>query len=176
LERGRIKVVKQYAADKKRRNPKSKTSQRNLSIDVGTVNFLKEWKAVQQQELFDGEKVPGSTPVCTNELGDFIDPNIFNRWRRHYFAKHGLGCFKKEESYIDRQGNKRVRRTQYEGFNLHELRHTQATLLIGSGTDIKTVQTRLGHSSASLTMDIYAHAIEQNDRDAAETIGDFLNG
>ena len=63
----------------------------------------------------------------------------------------------------------------YEGFNLHELRHTQATLLIGSGADIKTVQNRLGHSSASLTMDIYAHAIEQNDRDAAEKIGSLLN-
>jgi integrase len=176
LERGRIKVMKQYAADKKRRNPKSKTSQRNLAIDTGTVSFLREWKEIQRQELFDGNKVSRNTPVCTNELGDFIDPDIFNRWRRNYFAKHGLGRFKKEESYTDRQGNKRIRRTQYEGFNLHELRHTQATLLIGSGTDIKTVQNRLGHSSASLTMDIYAHAIEQNDRDAAETIGEFLNG
>jgi integrase len=174
LERGRIKVVKQYAADKERRNPKSKTSQRNLAIDEGTVSFLKEWKEVQQQELFDGDEVLGSVPVCANELGNFKDPNIFNRWRRNYFANHGLGCFKKEESYIDRQGNKRIRRTDYEGFNLHELRHTQATLLIGSGTDIKTVQTRLGHSSASLTMDIYAHAIEQNDREAAVTIGNLL--
>ena len=63
----------------------------------------------------------------------------------------------------------------YEGFNFHELRHTQATLLIGQGADIKTVQNRLGHSSASLTMDIYAHAIEQNDREAADAIGDLLS-
>ena len=54
------------------------------------------------------------------------------------------------------------------------LRHTQATLLIGSGADIKTVQQRLGHSSASLTMDIYAHFIAQNDRVAANTIGGIL--
>ena len=44
-------------------------------------------------------------------------------------------------------------------------------LLIGSGADIKTVQHRLGHSSASLTMNIYAHAIAANDRIAADTIG-----
>ena len=54
------------------------------------------------------------------------------------------------------------------------MRHTQATLLIGSGADIKTVQQRLGHSSASLTMDIYAHFIAQNDRVAANTIGGIL--
>jgi len=55
-------------------------------------------------------------------------------------------------------------------------RHTQATLLIGSGADIKTVQNRLGHSSASLTMNIYAHAIAANDRTAADTIGDTIFG
>ena len=47
-------------------------------------------------------------------------------------------------------------------------------LLIGSGADIKTVQNRLGHSSASLTMNIYANAIEQNDRGAADIIGNSL--
>ena len=32
----------------------------------------------------------------------------------------------------------------------------------------------MGHSSASLTMDIYAHFIAQNDRAAANTIGGIL--
>jgi hypothetical protein len=58
---------------------------------------------------------------------------------------------------------------------VHELRHAQATLLIGNGTDIKTVQHRLGHSTASLTMNIYAHAIAQNDRGAAEAISGILH-
>lgn len=53
---------------------------------------------------------------------------------------------------------------------------TQATLLISNGTDIKTAQNRLGHSTAALTMDIYAHAIEQNDREAADEIGELLGG
>lgn len=56
----------------------------------------------------------------------------------------------------------------------HLARYSQATLLIGSGADIKTVQNRLGHSSASLTMNIYANAIEQNDRGAADIIGNSL--
>ena len=37
--------------------------------------------------------------------------------------------------------------------------------------DTKTVQHRLGHSTASLTMDIYTHTIAQDDREAANTIG-----
>ena len=69
----------------------------------------------------------------------------------------GLGEFGPSVRYTDLTGRKRWRKGAYIGYNLHELRHTQATLLIGSGADIKTVQQRLGHSSASLTMDIYAH-------------------
>ena len=87
---------------------------------------------------------------------------------------HGLGTFEKVEVWHDRNGIKRYRRSGYKGYNLHELRHTQATVLIGSGADIKTVQNRLGHSSASLTMNIYAHAIEQNDRESDDTIGRVL--
>ena len=70
---------------------------------------------------------------------------------------------------------KRLHGLPYVGFNFHELRHTQATLLIGQGTDIKTVQHRLGHSSASLTMDVYAHAMPANDEAAARLMQDELS-
>gem|GEM_PF-5087978 len=49
------------------------------------------------------------------------------------------------------------------------------TLLIGFGADIKTVQQCLGHSSVSLIMDIYAHFIAQNDREAADAIGEIIS-
>ena len=62
----------------------------------------------------------------------------------------------------------------FSSSSYHLARYSQATLLIGSGADIKTVQNRLGHSSASLTMNIYANAIEQNDRGAADIIGNSL--
>lgn len=174
LEKKRLYVSKQFDSKRVRRDPKSSASKRNLSIDDGTVAFLRDWKAMQSELFMVGKDVPVDFPVCTNEHGGFIDPNVFNRWRRNFFAAHGLGSFKKVEEHIDKNGVKRYRMSGYEGFNFHELRHTQATLLIGSGADIKTVQNRLGHSNASLTMNIYAHAIEQNDRDAADTIGNLL--
>ena len=101
---------------------------------------------------------------------------MFSRWFRGFCVEKGFGAYGEQEPVIDAAGRKRIRKAKYEGLNFHELRHTQATLLIGSGADIKTVQTRLGHSSAQLTMNIYAHAIEANDRDAADAIGDILSG
>jgi integrase len=44
-----------------------------------------------------------------------------------------------------------------EGFSFHDLRHYFASLLIASGADIKTVQARLRHATATTTLDTYSH-------------------
>ena len=42
--------------------------------------------------------------------------------------------------------------------SLHDLRHTFATQCVRAGMDIKTLQSILGHSSAAITLDVYASA------------------
>ena len=48
----------------------------------------------------------------------------------------------------------------------HDLRHTAATLWLTNGVDLKTAQTWLGHSTATLTADTYSHYLG-SDADAA---------
>ena len=61
-------------------------------------------------------------------------------------------------------------REQYQ-FRLHDLRHFSATELIGAGVDIRTVAGRLGHADPAITLRVYAHALEERDRAAAELLG-----
>ena len=53
---------------------------------------------------------------------------------------------------------------------LHDLRHTSATLLLSLGTDIETVSRRLGHSKASVTLDIYGHGLPEDERKATDSL------
>ena len=53
----------------------------------------------------------------------------------------------------------------------HSLRHTNASLLIAQGVDVRTVASLLGHAQASTTLDIYAHAFDKNKRKAQEKLG-----
>jgi len=55
-----------------------------------------------------------------------------------------------------------------EGLTFHDLRRANATGLVAAGVDVKTAQTRLGHSSSRLTLDLYAQAVAARNRDAAE--------
>ena len=60
--------------------------------------------------------------------------------------------------------------------HFHELRHFAATTAIGAGTDVRTVAGRLGHADASVTLRVYAHALEARDRDMAQVLSSAVLG
>lgn len=64
-----------------------------------------------------------------------------------------------------------MRAAKLQGFDVHELRHYYASLLIRYGESIKTVQARLGHKSAEETLNTYSHLWPDSDdrsRDAVD--------
>jgi len=58
--------------------------------------------------------------------------------------------------------------------HVHALRHFSATQAIASGFDPVTVGSRLGHADPSITLRVYAHALERRDRDLANSLGQAL--
>lgn len=175
LKRKKLMVVQQYTQKKKLKKPKSVAGVRVLSLDDETIEFLGQWK-VEQSSILAANEITQTenTPVVCDNFGKRIDPIYFTKWFQKFCAQHGYGSFKVVEPYLDSQGKyrgwKRTRRSGYEGLCFHELRHTQATLLIANHCDIKTVQHRLGHSDVETTLNIYSHFIEANDESAAQTI------
>ena len=145
----KLRVAHSLTNDNELKAPKTKAGVRTVSLDGSTADALKEWKARQASELAKfGVRQTAATPICCDSTGGFINPANFTHWWGEFREQAG-----------------------FPGLKLHELRHTQATLLLANGVDVKTVQTRLGHSSGSVTLDWYAHAIPENDGEAAELMG-----
>jgi integrase len=63
---------------------------------------------------------------------------------------------------------------QATGPGMHALRHYYASLLIRYGESVKTVQARLGHASASETLDTYSHLWPDSDDRTREAIDSVL--
>lgn len=60
------------------------------------------------------------------------------------------------------------------GVRLHDLRHYVATQLLTAGVDVRTVAGRLGHRSASTTLNVYSHFLPEADRAASEVLASLL--
>jgi len=149
---GLVSVVRTLKADGTLKEPKTEAGRRVVAVDAVTMAHLKAWKALQAEALdtlcID---VGEASPVLCSATGGFLGTANFERWWRSF--RTGAG---------------------FPDLRYHELRHTQATQLLAQGVDVKTVQARLGHSDASLTLNWYAHAVPENDRAAADRLGELF--
>lgn len=137
-----------------RSSTKSDAGVRTIALDQETLIHLLQWKCLQAKLMgsLDLSQTPKIPIFCTNTFTK-IDKQNFERWWRTWREDQG-----------------------FPNLLFHELRHTQATQLLANGVDIKTVQNRLGHSSASVTLNFYSHAMPGNDQKAASLIGDLFSG
>jgi integrase len=135
------------------KSPKTKRGRRNISLPPEAVVMLRAHKVSQlEYRLAVGVgKADASTLVFSDYEGRPIKPHTVSRtWRRF------------------------VKANALPSVSFHSLRHTHASVLIKAGVDILTISRRLGHSSASITLDVYGHLIGGADEAAANAIGRLL--
>jgi integrase len=67
-----------------------------------------------------------------------------------------------------------IERIGMKGLRFHDLRHSHASQLLRNGVPVKSVQERLGHANASITLNTYAHVMAGDDERAVQMIEDRL--
>jgi len=108
-------------------DPKSKYSIRKVDLPDELAHELKKWKL-----------------ACPKSDHDLVFPS----------AEGKMSC---HENVVKRHFNPALRRAGLRHVSFHSLRHTNASIRIISGQNIKYIQTQLGHSSIKVTMDVYGH-------------------
>ena len=73
-----------------------------------------------------------------------------------------------DPTYVSRHFDRLVARHGLPRIRLHDLRHTSASIGLASGESLLEVSRRLGHSSITITADIYSHLSPAIAREAAE--------
>lgn len=127
---------------------KSDAGQRVIKLDAGTVERLKAWRKRQLEErLTAGTAYNDQGFVLSNELGEPVHPELISKTFRRLAGKHGLPVIK-----------------------LHALRHQYATALKAAGVKIDVASKLLGHSSITVTNDIYGHLWDDTAEEANEGV------
>ncbi|PWE29351.1 site-specific integrase [Maritimibacter sp. 55A14] len=121
--------------------PKSRTSKRVIPMSPTVVSTLKAWKLTCP----NGEL----SLVFPNGKGNVENhSNIHNRVFVPLLVNNGI---------VDEDGKPK--------FSFHALRHAAASLFIEQGWPPKKIQSILGHSSITMTMDVYGHLFESPEDD-----------
>ena len=76
---------------------------------------------------------------------------------------------------VSKEFPKLVRAEGLPHLTFHGLRHAHATLALSAGVNPKIVSERLGHSSISVTMDIYSHVLPGMQEEAALAVEPLLD-
>lgn len=152
------------------KEPKTAAGHRTITLPASCMRLLKEWKKQEKSlALALGSKWEGKRGREFEENYIFIqlasgrpmDLQTPTHKFREILTAYNARCTSEED--------------KLPMIRLHDLRHTNATLLISQNTDIRTVAGRLGHSKASVTLDIYSHVLKASDEKAAETLENLFS-
>lgn len=132
--------------------PKTASSRRTVDLDAHTVAVLRAWRKTQLEERMRAASAWADEEwVFTNEIGEPLRPDTITR------------------QFVNRAKALGLPPTDIKG-----LRHAHATALLAAGVHPKVVQERLGHSSITVTMDIYSSVLPGMQREAVERLAAMM--
>ena len=126
---------------------KKKKSRRVIVLPEFVIDALRD-ALIEQQKLREmcGADYENNDLICCEPDGRPVEPDrlseIFAYFRRRLML----------------------------GYRFHDLRHGHASQALRDGVPVKTVQARLGHSTAAFTLDVYGHVMPGDDQRAADSI------
>ena len=131
---------------------KNTQSVRTLKLGEYSMALLKRHKEKQDElKAIVGKAWKYPTFVFTTEIGEYINYGSINDKLKALLEENELPIL-----------------------TVHALRHTNASLMINSGVDIKAVSARLGHCNISITADTYGHIFDAYQAKIAQSVEDKL--
>jgi integrase len=155
LDKGQLMVrhtLSRVGAELVLTEPKTDRSRRRVPLHAGVVTQLRAHRTRQLQErLQAGDQWTDTGAVFATEFGTMVDPR--NLLRAVEIA---------------------ARKAGFEDVGAHTMRHSAAVAWLESGVHIKAAADLLGHSSISITGDLYGHTSDDTARAAVDGLGAAL--
>ena len=133
------------------KDPKTESSKRVLHAPEELIVKIKKLKGEQNKLKLLGILENPYNLVCLNKnLNPWSNQNLTAAYKR----------------FLSLNNIRKIR--------LHDLRHTNATIMLLSGTNMKTVSNRLGHTDIKISMNKYSHVLEEMDKEASNNLSQIL--
>lgn len=132
--------------------PKTEASQREIVVPQTIIEELiqQKEKQIANKKLLGNEYIDNDLVCCYNN-GKNFSPGAVS----HLFADT-------------------LKANNFRHIRFHDLRHTNATLMLNADISPKVASARLGHSKVNTTLDIYSHVAKKKQEESAEKLDKFF--
>ena len=131
---------------------KTTKSRRTLKLPTWIFDLVKQLRAEQAlHRLALGDQWQECGRLFTKQDGSPISPEQSYKWLKRF-------CEEKKLPFL----------------GIHQFRHLNASLLIYTGEDVRSVSAALGHSQTTTTLNIYAHTFETAQARACDALAEAL--
>ena len=136
------------------KEPKTELSKRIIAIPDTIIALLKDYKLHQENEISKlGNLGKHTDRLFTTWDGSPMNPDTVTDWFAKFIKKHHL-----------------------PHITFHGLRHTNVSLLIADGVDVRTIASRVGHANPTTTLNLYSHMLRKSDQMAADSLEKRIMG
>ena len=140
----------------------------NIDLKNRTLSVLKTVQRVRNEDkkeksktMINFAKPKSSASERIIPIPDFLADLLEEYRRDDGFILRDDGKFTDTRN-ISRRFKKTLELAKLPDFNFHILRHTFATRALELGFDAKTLSEILGHSSVTITLNLYAHSLTEH--------------
>lgn len=137
---------------------KTTNSNRKVPLLEYTISKLKELKIIQDFNKTQNNNYNKNDFLVCKEDGSPYSPDYISKNYRRVMKEYKI-CEKLELPYI----------------RFHDLRHTYATMLLSANVNPKVVAELVGHSSVSMTLNVYSHVLPSLKENAISKLENLIS-
>jgi integrase len=144
----------------------------DVDLARGLISVERSWD--QKQGFVEPKSAAGRrrVPIAAVLRDYLVRHRLSNPDAQRVFGRDGDTPF--SPSTISQRAERAWAEHDLKPVTLHECRHTFATLMIAAGVNAKALQTFMGHSSITVTLDRYGHLFPGSEQEAADLLDAYL--
>ena len=140
--------------------PKTESGTRLIPMMDVVQDALRQEYEYQELGGFNTDEVDGMNGfIFRNREGKVINPSLVNRAIKRIYESYNS-----EEILLAHKEHREP--VIIPHFSCHHIRHTFCTRICENETNLKVIQSIMGHANIETTMDIYAEATDQKKKEA----------
>ena len=152
-----------------------------MALTWDSINWIKQKITIYKNYTHGILGTPKSGKIRVIDMSEEL-VRVLKEWRLacphselNLVFPNTEGKYQSAENMMKRRFYPSLNRGGIDAIRFHDLRHTYASLLIANGAPMKYIQEQMGHSTITITIDLYAHLLPEVNAKCVNLLNNIVN-